>query len=145
MHALSGVLEAGQVAEFRDGNHSHRNLHATEGLPRVYDGAEPPGGALLVAFLGQALEPVRVFGDRPDVFLEDDLLGGSGTDDLAQPAQVRRAPSGPTGIPNIMPQEKGFEAELGRLKIVERIFPRAAQVTTSFVLDRGDIDRREVP
>jgi hypothetical protein len=28
---------------------------------------------------------------------------------------------------------------------VERIFPRAAQVTNSFVLDRWDIDRREVP
>jgi hypothetical protein len=44
-----------------------------------------------------------------------------------------------------MPQQKGLEAERGRLEIVECIFPRAAQVTNSFVADRWDIDRREVP
>jgi hypothetical protein len=145
IHELSGVSEAGQVTECSDGSDSHRTLHATEGWQRVNDRAEPPGGDLLVEFLGEALESVSVFGDRADIFLEDDLLGGGGTDDLAQPAQVGRAPSGPTGIPEIMPQQKGFEAELGRLKIVERLCPRTAQVTNSFVLDRWDIDRREVP
>ena len=44
-----------------------------------------------------------------------------------------------------MPQQKGFAAERGRLKIVERLFPRAAQVTHSFVLARWDSDRRAVP
>jgi hypothetical protein len=39
--------------------------------------------------------------------LEDDLLGGGGTDDLAQPAQMRRTPGGPTGIADIMPQQNG--------------------------------------
>jgi hypothetical protein len=97
------VIEAGQVAEFSDGSDSHRQLHATEGLQRVHDRAEPPTGDLLVAFLFQALEPVSVFDDRPDIFLEDELLGGGGTDDLAQPAQVRRTPSGPAGIPDILP------------------------------------------
>jgi hypothetical protein len=71
--------------------------------------------------------------------------GGGGPDDLAQPAQVRRAPRGPTGRPAILPQEQGFEAALGRLQIVERLFPRAAQVTKSCVVDRGDLDGREGP
>ena len=87
-------------------------------------------------FLFQALEPVSVFGDRPDICLEDNVLGRCGTDDLAQPAPVGRTPSGPAGIADIMPQQKGFEAELGRLEIVERIFPRTAQVTNRFVLYR---------
>jgi hypothetical protein len=44
-----------------------------------------------------------------------------------------------------MPQQKRFQAKLGRLEIVERIFTRAAQVTNGFVCDRWDIDRREIP
>jgi len=44
-----------------------------------------------------------------------------------------------------MPPQQGGEAALGRLKIVERLFPRAAQVTPSFVLDRWPLDRREGP
>jgi hypothetical protein len=139
------VSEAGQVAEFSDGRDRHRPLHATEGLQRVNDRAEPPSGDLLVEFLFQALEPVRGFDDGPDLCLEDDWLGGGGTDDLAQPAQGRRPPSGPARIPAIMPEQQGVEAELGRLEIVERSFPRAAQVTHRVVLDRWDIDGREVP
>ena len=84
-------------------------------------------------------------GDRSAICLEDDGLGGSGANDLAQPAQVGRAPSGPPSIPEIMAQQQGCEAELGRLESVERLFPRTAQVTHSFVVARWDLDRREVP
>ena len=70
---------------------------------------------------------------------------GGGTDDLAQPAQVRRAPGGPTGRAESMPQQTGFEATRGRLESMKRLFPRAAQVTHSCVVDRWDRDRREVP
>ena len=73
------------------------------------------------------------------------MCWAGGTDDRAQPAQVRRAPSGPTGLPDIMPEQKGCEAALGRLELVERLFPRAAQGTNRCVVDRWDIDRREVP
>ena len=51
MHELSGVREAGQVTECRDGSDRHRQLHATEGWQRGNDRAEPPGGDLLVEFL----------------------------------------------------------------------------------------------
>jgi hypothetical protein len=145
MHEGSGVIDAGQVAECSDGRDRPGQRPATEGWHRVHDRAAPPGGDLLVEFLFQALEPVRVFGDRPAICLADDVLGGGGTDDLAQPASVRRAPRGPTGIADLLPPQNGVEAELGRLQIVERLFPRAAQVTNRFVLDRWDIDRREVP
>jgi len=145
LHELSGILEAGQVAEFSDGGDSHRQRHATEGLERIYHRAEPPGDDLLLEFLRKTLEPFGVFSDRPDIFLEDDVLGGGGTDDLAEPAQVSRAPGGPTGRPDIMPQQKGFQAKRGRLQIVERIFASAAQVTHGFVFDRWDLDRREIP
>ena len=145
IHELSRVIEAGQVAELSDGGDRHRQLHTTEGLERVNHRAEPPGGAPLVEFLGKTLEPVGVLGDCPDLCLEDDWLGWGGTDDLAEPAQVRRAPGGPTGIPDIMPQQKGFQAKLGRLEIVERLFTRPTEVTNGFVCDRWDIDRREIP
>jgi hypothetical protein len=145
MHELSRVIEAGQVAEFRDESDSHRQLHATEGVQRVNDRAEPPGGDRLVEFLVQALAPVSVCGDRSAIGLEDALLGRGETDDLAQPAQGGRAPRSPPSIPDSMPQQKGLEAELGRLESVKRLFPRPAQVTQSFVWDRWDVDWREVP
>ena len=145
MHEGSGGIAAGQVAAVSDGSDRHRTLHATEGWQGVHDRAEPPGGDRLVAGLCQALEPVRVCGDRPDIGWEDAWLGGGGTDALAQPAEGRRAPRGPASIPDSMPPQQGGEAALGRLKIVERLFPRAAQVTPSFVLDRWDLDRRAGP
>jgi hypothetical protein len=114
-------------------------------LERVNHRAEPPGCDLLVEFLVKTLEPFGVLGDRPDIFLEDDWLGWGGIDDLAEPAQVSRAPGGPTCISDIMPQEKRFQAKFGSLESVERIFTRAAQVTNGFVLDCWDIDRREIP
>jgi hypothetical protein len=81
----------------------HRLLHATEGLERFHDGVEPPGFDVFVEFLCQPMEPFGVFGHRPHIFLKDDLLRWGGTHDLAEPAQVRWAPGGPAGIPEIMP------------------------------------------
>ena len=86
-----------------------------------------------------------MFGDRADVFLEDDLLRRGGTDDLAEPAEVGRAPGGPARIADIVPQEKGFEPELRGLEIADGIFTRPAQVTNGFIFDLGHIDRGEVP
>ncbi len=120
-------------------------LHATEGLERVHHRAKPPGGDLFMEFLVKPLEPFGVLGDRSDICLEDDWLRWGGTDDLAEPAQMSWAPGGPTGIADIMPQQKRVQAKLGSLEIVERIFTRTAQVPNGFVCDRWDIDRREIP
>jgi hypothetical protein len=141
---LSRVINAGQGPEFGDEGDSHRQLHATEGLERFHDGVEPPGLDLFVACVFQPREPFGVVGHRPHVFLKDDLRRWGGTDDLAEPAQVRWAPGGPAGLPDRMPEQKGVAAKRGRLHIVERIFPRTAQVTHGCVFDLGDIDRREI-
>ena len=103
LHEWSGVLDAGQVAECRDGRDRPRHLPATAGLHRLNDRAEPPSGDRLMACRCQALEPGSVVGDRPDICWEDDGLGGGGTDDRAQPAPVRRTPRGSAGIPEIRP------------------------------------------
>jgi hypothetical protein len=102
IHELSRVLNAGQVPECGDAGDSHRQLHATEGWERFHDGIEPPGVDVFVECLGQPMEPFGVFGHRPHICLKDDLLRWGGTHDLAEPAQVRWAPGGPAGIPDIM-------------------------------------------
>jgi hypothetical protein len=99
---------------------------------------------LVLEFLFEPLKTFAVFRHRPDVFLEDDWLRGRGTDDLTEPSQVSWDPGRLARIADIVAQEKGFETMLGRLKIAQRIFPGTAQVADSFVLDLGDIDRREI-
>jgi hypothetical protein len=145
LHELSRVITAGQVPAFGDEGDHPRPRHATEGLERFHDGREPPGFDVFVEFLCQPMEPFGVFGHRPHIGLKDDLRRWGGTHDLAEPAPVRWAPGGPAGLPDIMPEQKGFEATLGRLQIVERIFTRTARVTNGFVVDVGDRDRGEIP
>jgi len=122
----SGVLASGEVAECSAGGDRPGHLHATAGLERVNHRAEPPGCDLLEECLVQTLEPGGVRGDRPDRCLANDVLGWGGTDDLAEPAPVRRAPGGPTGLADLMPPQPRVQATLGRLAIVERLFTRAA-------------------
>ena len=43
-----------------------------------------------------------------------------------------------------MPQQEGFETQLGRLQIPQGIFTRPTQVAEGFIVDGGDIDRGEV-
>src|SRR4029450_11557943 len=102
---------------------------------------KPPGLDLGVELLCQTCKPFSVLGDGSDVFLEHNLLGGSGTDHLAEPPQVGRAPGGPARIPNILPQQKRFEPKLGGFESADGIFTGTAQVTNGFVLNLRDVDR----
>ena len=77
-------------------------------------------------FVFETLEPFGVFGDGADVFLKDNLLRGCGTDHFAQPAQVGGTPGGPARITDILPQQEGFQPELGGLEIPDCIFTRPA-------------------
>ena len=91
------------------------------------------------------LQAFSLFGDGLDVFLKDHLLRRCGTEHLAEPAQVGGAPVGPTRITDIVPQQEGFEPQLGRLEIPQGIFPRPTQVADRFIVDGGDIHGGEVP
>ena len=101
-------------------------------------GCKTPGVHLLVEFLFETLQAFGVLVHRPDIFLEDDLLGRGGTDHFREPAQVGRAPGGPARIADIMPQQKRFEPELGGLEIPDGIFASPAQIADGFVFDRGE-------
>src|SRR4029450_7260286 len=106
---------------------------------------KPPGLDLGVELLCQTCKPFSVLGDGSDVFLEHNLLGGSGTDHLAEPPQVGRAPGGPGRIPNILPQQKRLEPKLGGLESADGICTGTAQVTNGFVLNLRGVDRGQVP
>jgi hypothetical protein len=76
--------------------------------------------------------------------LEHGLLRGGGTDDFAKPPEVGRVPVCPACIPDILPQEKGFEPKLRGLEIVDSIFTRPAQVPNGFIVHLGDVDGSKV-
>jgi hypothetical protein len=100
-HELAGVLEPSQVAEFGDEGDGHGALDATHRLEDLHDGGERPALDLLPEFRLQALESVVMCSEGSPILLEDDLLGGCGTDHFRQPAQMGRPPRGPARIPNM--------------------------------------------
>jgi hypothetical protein len=85
----------------------------------------------LLEFLFEPLKMCAVFRHRPDVFLEDDLLRGRGTDDLTEPSQVGWSPGSLARIADIVAQKKGFETRLGRLKIAPRLGPTPPSLISS--------------
>jgi len=143
-HELAGVIEAGKIPEFSNESERDGELHAAQGLDSFHDRTPAPGFDRRLEFALQALEAVLVFGDRPHVLLEDDLLGWGRTDDLGEPSQVSRAPAGAPLIADILPQQESFEAVLGGLEIGHGILASAAEVPNGLVFDCWDIDRGEV-
>jgi hypothetical protein len=128
----------------RDG-HSDGELEPPQGLAGLHHGQQTPGLDLLVEGLLKALEAFGVLGDRPDGFLENNRLRGGGTDHSGEPPQMGRAPGGLARLPDILPQQEGFETKLGGLEVPQGIFTGAGALANRFVLDRGDIDRGEIP
>lgn len=145
IHELSGMLEAREISQFGHHGHSDRELDAPEGLESLDDGLAAPGVHLRMKCLFETLEAVGLFGHRLDLFLKDHVLRWGRTDHLAEPTPMGRAPMSSPRRAAIVPSQEGFEAQLGRLQITERIFPRPAQVTDRFIGDSGDLDRGEVP
>jgi hypothetical protein len=84
VHELAGVVEACQVAEFCHCGDGHGALHAGSGLQRLNDRVQTPGEHVLVEVLFQTLQPFRVFGDRAEIFLTDEVLSRGGADDFAE-------------------------------------------------------------
>jgi hypothetical protein len=124
-----GGVEPGVVRQ-QAASWSPARWRVTEGVERINHRAAPPGCDLVVACLVKPLEPFGVRGDRPDLCVADDVLGWGGTDDLAEPAPVRRAPGGPTGVAHSLPQQNGVQANLGGLEEERRgiVRPKALAV-----------------
>jgi hypothetical protein len=106
---------------------------------------EMPAFDLFLAFVLTTLKACGLCVDSPPIFLEDDVLSGGGTDHVAQPAQVGRAPGGPARVAEIVPQQKGFEAKLGGLEIPKSLLTGAGEGADGLILDRWPTDRRELP
>jgi len=144
-HELSGVLETRQVSSRRHGGHCDSELDATQSLEGFDHWREAPGFDLRVECEFQTSQTVCLFGDGLDVFLKDDLLRRGGTHHLAEPAQVGGTPVGPPRLADIVPQQKRFQPQLGRLASPQGLFPRPTQVADRFLVDGGDIHGSKVP
>ena len=143
-HELSGVIEAGQVAEFGDEGDGGEELYASQCLDGFDDGIEAPIPGLVLEFGLKALQPCLLFRDGTDIFLEDDLLRRGVADHLTEPAQVSGSPVGLAFVADILAQQEGLQAVLGGLEVFDGIFAGAGQVADRLVGDIRDIDGGEV-
>jgi hypothetical protein len=103
-HQLSGLIDAGHVAELRHPGDSHGELDPAQGLEGLDDRVSTPRGALCLEFLFQPLEALGVCVDRANIFLEDDLLSRCGTDNFSEPSEVGGVPGGLARLAEIVPQ-----------------------------------------
>src|SRR2546421_12349511 len=114
MHKLSGGIEARQIAQVGYRGHRDRAWDAPQSLAGLDDGLEAPGVHRLGPFVFQTLEAFGLFGHGWALFLKNNVLCWGGTDHLTEPAQGGRTPIGPPRITDIVPEQEGFEAQLGR-------------------------------
>jgi hypothetical protein len=119
-------------------------LHASQRLQGADERAESPVLNLLPKLHFQSLQPFQVLLDCPEVFLKDDLLGCSGTNNLGEPPEMRRVPSRSPCVPDIVTQEEGLEARFGSLQISHRVVAGSRQIADGFIFDLRDVDAGEV-
>jgi hypothetical protein len=96
------MIKTGEVAEFCNPGDGDGELDAAQDLSGVDDGIQAPRRHLVLEFLLQALKAFRDRVDRANVFLEDDVLGRCGADDLREPSERGGTPMGTTGIADIV-------------------------------------------
>src|SRR3990172_1109072 len=104
---LPGGGEAGDVAGLGDGGDGDGVLHPPQGLEGFDERRQPPGGGVLPELGCESLEPGGDLGDGVEVLLEDDLLGGSGTDDPGDGEQACLVPVGPSLVSQTQPEQEG--------------------------------------
>jgi len=141
---LAGVVEACEVAKFRDQRGGDRVLDAAQGLEGLDERCEARSWDEVGELCLEALEAVDLFADGAQGLLEDDLLGGRGANDFGEVAQVSVIPVGAAGVVEAKTEEKGFEAELRGLQGDHGGLAGAAEVAKGFVLDGRDVDGVEV-
>jgi hypothetical protein len=143
-HELSWIIETGQVAEFGDERDGGEELYASEGLDGLDHGEQAPVAGVVLEFGLQALHPLVLFGNATQILLEDDLLRGGVADDFAEPAQMGGSPVGLALVADILAQQKGLQAELGGLEILEGVFAGAGEIADRLVGEIRDVDGGEV-
>jgi hypothetical protein len=103
-HEFSGGIEARQVSELGHGGDGHRELYAAQGLEGFDHWVEAPGFDPLLECLFETLKAVRVFVDRSDIFLKDDLLRRCWANHLREPPEMDGVPGGPARVPYVVPE-----------------------------------------
>jgi len=141
---LAGVIEACEVAKFRDQRGGDRVLDAAQGLEGLDERCEARGGDEVSEFRLETLEAVDLLADGAQGLLEDDLLGGGGTDDLGEVAQVSVVPISAAGVVEAETEEEGLETKLRSLQGNHSGLTGAAEVAKGFILDGRDVDGVEV-
>jgi hypothetical protein len=141
---LAGRSDAREIAASGQRGDRHGALPPPQGLEGGDARLQPPGWALLVAFLLPTSETFSGFVDGSDVGLKGDLRRRGGTDHLAAPSEVGRTPGGPPGVPDVRPEPEGLETKLGRLEITEGVFTRAGEVADRVIFHLGHIGGRQI-
>ena len=99
----------------------------------------------LVAQFGlEAGQACHLLVDGMPQLLVDDLLRRRRADDAREIAAVRVVPVGAAGVVQAQPEQERFQAVLRGLEGDDGVLARPRQVAHRLVLDRGDVDRREV-
>ena len=106
-------------------------LNPAQGLEGFDHGMESPAFSLFLQLGLDALHSLVVFADRPHVLLEDDLLGGDGTDYLGEPAKMCRPPARLPFVPDILAQQEGLEPVLGGFQIANGVLARTGEIPMS--------------
>jgi hypothetical protein len=104
-----------------------------------------PGCDPLLECLVEPLEVFGVFRNGMDLFWKDDWLCRGRTDDLREPAEMGRVPSGWASGADSVSQQAGVETELGVWQIAEGLFPRPCEIAHGFIFALGDRDESESP
>jgi hypothetical protein len=92
-----------------------------------------------LAFLFATLETLGMVVARTDIFLEDNLLRGGGTDDCGEPPQRGGVPGGSARGAAIGSEHEGCEPEFRRLELTDGLFACPRESAKGFLCDRGNI------
>src|SRR6266566_9162225 len=102
-----------------DGGDRHRELHAAECLQGVDHRIEAPWLCLLEQLGLQAMQKLGVFGDGPNVLLEDDLLGRGGQHEASEPADMFGPPVRAADVADVVAQQQRLQPEAASVEIAE--------------------------
>ena len=105
-HEFARMIEAAQVTEFADDGHGGNLLEALACHQGFHDRLPFPVGQKLLHSIGEAFDAFVAGVDGLDVFLEHDLLNGTGQGEFAQVAHVGGSPSGLAGVADAVAQQE---------------------------------------